>query len=210
MKLTLRAKTLGSEFPKKTICSWVELIDVFLPSDKWYTTSMAKESAGLLMFRVQAGRLEVLLAHPGGPFWKNKDAGAWTIPKGELAPGEDALSAAEREFREETGLQPSPPFIPLGKITQKSGKIVHAWAFQGNCVPGELRSNLIEIEWPPKSGTFIQIPEVDRHDYFPVFLAKEKVNPAQFPLLQALESFFPVEFGRSSKEEDGRQGSFGF
>ncbi|HEY3244299.1 MAG TPA: NUDIX domain-containing protein, partial [Phycisphaerae bacterium] len=109
---------------------------------------MPRTSAGLLMYRVRDGVLEVLLVHPGGPFWRNKDAGAWTIPKGEVAPDEDEFSTAVREFREETGMAAAGPFIDLGTIKQKAGKIVHAWAFAGDCDLSTLRSNMTRLEWP--------------------------------------------------------------
>src|SRR6185295_3956677 len=122
---------------------------------------MPKQSAGLLLFRERSGRLEVLLVHPGGPFWKNKDEGAWTIPKGEVCEGEELLACARREFQEETGIAPAGNFSALAPIRQKSGKIVHAWAFEGDCDPTKIQSNTITIEWPPRSGKRIQIPEVD-------------------------------------------------
>src|SRR6516164_3941734 len=111
---------------------------------------MPKQSAGLLMFRRGRGELQVLLVHPGGPFWKNKDLGAWTIPKGELRPGEDPLAAAQREFEEELGFSLTGNFVPLTPIKQKSGKLVRAWAIQGNCDPGLIRSNTFKLEWPPR------------------------------------------------------------
>jgi predicted NUDIX family NTP pyrophosphohydrolase len=138
------------------------------------------------MYRHANGALEVLLAHPGGPYWRNKDQGAWTIPKGEVGPNEDELAAAQREFREETGLQPAGPFIDLGQIRQKSGKIVRAWAFRGNCDPRTIRSNLYEIEWPPRSGKRIACPEVDRAEFFAIDEARRKILPAQSGLLDAL------------------------
>src|ERR687895_302929 len=114
---------------------------------------MPKKSAGLLLYRQRAHvGTEVLLVHPGGPFWRNKDTGAWTIPKGEIESGEDPLATAQREFAEELGFSASGPSISLGTITQKAGKVVHAWAFCGNCDPSTARSNTIQIEWPPKSG----------------------------------------------------------
>jgi len=149
---------------------------------------MKKESAGLLMFRIHSNTLQVLLAHPGGPFWKNKDAGVWTIPKGEVKEGEDYLAAAQREFEEETGLKPNGPFHPLGTVTQKSGKVVHAWAFQGDCDPSKIHCNTCEIEWPPRSGKMITIPEIDRADFFTIAEATEKLNPAQVPFLQRLQA----------------------
>lgn len=147
---------------------------------------MPRVSAGLLMYRTTPA-LQVLLVHPGGPFWKNKDLGAWSIPKGEVADGEDLLATARREFQEELGLAPTPPFRPLGQIRQKAGKIVHAWAFAGDCDPKECRSNTYRVEWPPKSGKWVAYPEVDRAEFFDLKAAREKINAGQVPLLDALE-----------------------
>lgn len=144
-------------------------------------------SAGLLMYRIRQGGIEVLLVHPGGPFWKNKDEGSWTIPKGEIGAGEAALDAACREFGEETGLEPVAPFVPLGHIRQKSGKTVHAWAFEGDCNPASIRSNAFELEWPPKSGRIQSFPEVDRAAFFDLSRARRMINPAQAEFLAALE-----------------------
>lgn len=146
-----------------------------------------RESAGLLLFRRRERGLEVLLVHPGGPYWRTKDEGAWSIPKGEIHPGESPLAAASREFREETGFEPHPPFLALGYVRQKSGKIVHAWAFEGECDPAALRSTVFQMEWPPKSGAFRQFPEIDRAAFFPLDEARRKILPAQAPLLDALE-----------------------
>jgi predicted NUDIX family NTP pyrophosphohydrolase len=147
---------------------------------------MPKISAGLLMYRDltehRASR-EVLLTHPGGPFWKNKDDGAWMIPKGEVEPGEDFLAAAIREFSEETGLTAVEPFLALGQVKHKSGKIVHAWAFQGDCDPNQIRSNTFELEWPPKSGRKQEFPEIDRADFFDLSTARRKMLPTELPLL---------------------------
>lgn len=140
----------------------------------------------MLMYRVRARELEFLLAHPGGPFWKDRDAGAWTIPKGELQEGEEPLAAARREFEEELGFAPHGDFIGLTPITQKSGKIVHAWAFEGDCDPATVKSNTFEMEWPPKSGRYRSCPEVDRAAFYPMAEAKRKINPAQIPLLEEL------------------------
>jgi predicted NUDIX family NTP pyrophosphohydrolase len=148
---------------------------------------MAKISAGLLMYRVRDGELEFLLAHPGGSFWKHKDAGAWTIPKGEIREDEEFLAAACREFQEETGVKPEGTFIALTPIKQRSGKIVHAWAFEGDCDPSKVKSNTFELEWPPKSGRFETCPEIDRAGFFKLAPAKKKIMPAQFPLLEELE-----------------------
>jgi predicted NUDIX family NTP pyrophosphohydrolase len=145
---------------------------------------MAKESAGLLMYRICNGELQFLLAHPGGPLWQNKDAGVWTIPKGELAVGEEPLLAAQREFEEELGVKPAGPFIQLTPIVQKSGKKVHAWAFEGDCDPAQCKSNTFKMEWPPRSGRQQEFPEVDRAEFFPLEDAKAKINPAQSRFLE--------------------------
>lgn len=134
--------------------------------------------------------LEILLVHPGGPYWKHKDDGVWTIPKGNVEPGEDLLTAAIREFSEETGLVPAEPFLSLGEIRQRSGKRVHAWAFRGTCDPASIRSNSFEIEWPPKSGKREKFPEVDRAAFFTVALALQKILPAEKPFLNRLEQYF--------------------
>ena len=140
---------------------------------------MAKQSAGLLMFRLRNGEPELLLVHPGGPFWAKKDEGAWSIPKGEFQAGEEPLAAAQREFAEETGCRAQGPFIPLTPITQRSGKVVHAWAVEGDCDPAHLHSTLFSLEWPPKSGKHQQFPEVDRAEWFSVPVALQKIIPAQ-------------------------------
>lgn len=149
---------------------------------------MAGTSAGLVMYRVSDGELQVLLVHPGGPYWRNKDEGAWTIPKGEIDGGEDALDAALREFEEETGVRPEGPFIPLTPVKQKGGKTVHAWAFRGDCDPQRLRSNTFEMEWPPGSGERREFPEIDRAAFFGVEVARKKLNAAQVPLVEELMS----------------------
>jgi predicted NUDIX family NTP pyrophosphohydrolase len=148
---------------------------------------MSKVSAGLIMYRFKKGHLQVLLVHPGGPYWKNKDAGAWTIPKGEANPNEELLSVAQREFTEETGVVPRAPYTPLTPIKQRAGKIVHAWAFEGDFDPSTLRSNTFEMEWPPKSGKTAEFPEVDRAEFFEVEAAKPKLNASQASLLDELE-----------------------
>ena len=145
-------------------------------------------SAGLLLFRRKGGSLEVFLAHPGGPFWEKRDAGAWTIPKGVVDEGEDPLAAARREFREETGIHPEGPFLPLGSIRQKAGKTVHAWAWEGDADPGQVTSNLMRTEWPRGSGRWLTFPEVDRCDWFGPRTAREKINPAQAELIDRLEA----------------------
>ena len=148
---------------------------------------MPKASAGLLMYRKRSGRLEALLVHLGGPFWKKKDNGAWFVPKGEINPGEDELVAAQREFQEEAGLIPTGNFLPLGSVKHKSGKSVTAWAFAGDCDPASLKSNTFEMEWPPKSGKRVQFPEIDRAEFFTVERAREKMHPAEFEFLTRLE-----------------------
>ena len=147
---------------------------------------MPKVSAGLLMYRMRDGELEFLLAHPGGPFWTDRDAGAWTIHKGEIQPGEEPLAAAQREFEEEVGFPAQGNYIELTPIQQRSGKIVHAWAFAGDCDPTRIQSNIFKMEWPPKSGRFVDCPEVDRAAFFRMAAAKWKINPAQIPLLEEL------------------------
>jgi predicted NUDIX family NTP pyrophosphohydrolase len=150
---------------------------------------MAKQSAGLLMYRrTQAGTLEVFLVHPGGPFFRNRDDGAWTIPKGEPAPGEELLECARREFGEETGASPpdSSACVSLGTVQQAGGKLVHGWAFEGDFDPRDLRCNTFELEWPPRSGQKRRFPEVDRAAFFALHLAQTKLNPAQVPLLDRL------------------------
>ena len=149
---------------------------------------MPKTSAGILLYKKKNNVLQVFLVHPGGPFFAKKDAGAWSIPKGELDEGEDALNAAKREFEEETGCRPAGNFIPLSPVTQKSGKIVHAWAVEGDCDPQTTKSNTFTIEWPPGSGRMREFPEVDKAGWFTVEGAKEKVNPAQAALLEELLS----------------------
>jgi predicted NUDIX family NTP pyrophosphohydrolase len=149
--------------------------------------STPRVSAGLLMYRFQNSQLQVLLAHPGGPFFKNKDEGIWSIPKGELEPDEDFLKAAQREFKEEVGAAPAGPFIALTPLKQKGGKIVHAWAFKGDCNPSECVSNVFTMEWPPKSGRQVEFPESDRVDFFDVDTAKRKIKDRQVPLIDELE-----------------------
>jgi predicted NUDIX family NTP pyrophosphohydrolase len=151
-------------------------------------------SAGILMYRLATrGReprdIEVLLVHPGGPFFAKKDAGVWTIPKGVPADErEDLLECAKREFREETGfgLPAHGPYLPLGSIKQKGGKTVHAWAVAGDCDPAQLRSNAFKLQWPPKSGKWIDVPEVDRAEWFGLAEAAGKINPAQAEFLTRL------------------------
>jgi predicted NUDIX family NTP pyrophosphohydrolase len=152
---------------------------------------LPKASAGLLMYRNRDGRLGVLLVHLGGPFWKNKDAGAWFIPKGEINTGEEELAAARREFQEETGLTPAGEFLPLGNVKHKSGKKVVAWAFAGDCDPTLIKSNTFEMEWPPKSGKMARFLEIDRADFFTVEAAREKMHAAEFEFVTRLVGQLP-------------------
>jgi predicted NUDIX family NTP pyrophosphohydrolase len=138
------------------------------------------------MYRHKPHGLEIFLVHPGGPFFVNKDVGAWTIPKGEYADDEAPLRAARREFQEETGFTASEPFLDLGSIKQAGGKIVAAWAFEGDCDPEKLISNHCQIEWPPRSGRHIEIPEVDRGTWFSLKDARERIKSTQIPLLDRL------------------------
>jgi predicted NUDIX family NTP pyrophosphohydrolase len=147
-----------------------------------------RTSAGILLYRERAGRLEVLLAHPGGPFHATKDLGNWSIPKGEPSEGEDLLSAAVREFREETGTPvPDPPFIPLGSTRQKGGKVVTAWAAAGDLDPAAARSNEFALEWPPGSGREQSFPEIDRVAWFETGEARLRIRAAQKVFLDRLE-----------------------
>lgn len=147
---------------------------------------MPRQSAGLLMYRIRQGQIEVLLVHPGGPFWARKDLGAWSIPKGEFT-DEAPLDAARREFYEETGFTAEGEFRLLETIRQASGKVVHAWAFEGNCDAETARSNSFTMEYPPHSGRQASFPEVDRAAWFTLPEAKEKILPSQAPFLNQLE-----------------------
>ena len=148
---------------------------------------MPKLSAGIVLYRGRGKTLEVFLVHPGGPFWKNKDAGAWSIPKGEYLEGEDAQVAARREFLEETGFElPQGEPVALGAVKQAGGKVVSAWAVEGDCRAEQIRSNLFSMEWPPKSGKTQEFPEVDRAGWFSVEAAREKLLVGQHPFLDRL------------------------
>ena len=150
---------------------------------------MAKKiSAGLLLYRRRA-ELEVFLVHPGGPFWAKKDARAWSLPKGEFGEGEDPLQAAKREFTEETGFEIDGEFRPLDPVKQSGGKIVYAWAIEGDCDPARLRSNLFSLEWPPKSGRKQEFPEVDRAAWFTIPQARERILAGQIGFLDQLIRF---------------------
>src|SRR4029077_13401686 len=146
---------------------------------------MNKKSAGLLLYRIKDQLPEIMLVHPGGPFWKNKDAGSWSIPKGEFME-EEPLAAAIREFKEETGMDASGKFIPLTAIKQKAGKIIFAFALEKDIDTTQVRSNTFEMEWPPHSGKKQQFPEIDRAAWFAIAKAKEKINPAQAAFIDEL------------------------
>jgi predicted NUDIX family NTP pyrophosphohydrolase len=147
---------------------------------------MAKTSAGLMMYRFREQGLEVFLVHPGGPFWAKRDAGAWSIPKGEYAGDEEPIAAAVREFEEETGFRIEGELREVGMVRQAGGKVVRAWCFEGDCNPADLRSNLFAMEWPPKSGKQSEFPEVDRGGWFSINAAQEKILNSQAPLLPML------------------------
>jgi predicted NUDIX family NTP pyrophosphohydrolase len=151
----------------------------------------SKRSAGILLYRVR-GELEVLLVHPGGPFWSKKDDGAWFVPKGELEPQEEPLIAARREFREELG-HDLPPGEPrsLGSVNNKSGKLIYAWALEGDLDTDTVRSNTFELEWPPRSGKMRNFPEVDRASFFSLTRAATKIHPAELPFLDRLRELVP-------------------
>lgn len=140
------------------------------------------------MYRIRGGVLEVLLGHPGGPFWRNKDTGTWSIPKGETEGDEDLLAAAKREFEEETSIVPQGTFVSLGTVQLKSGKIVHGWAFEGDCDTATIKSNNCTVEWPPHSGKIIEVPELDHAEFWSIPDARTKIGPAQVPFLERLEA----------------------
>lgn len=142
-----------------------------------------KISAGLLLYRRRDGRLEVFLVHPGGPFWAKKDLGSWSLPKGEPAEGEELLDTAKRELAEETGFTAEGEFHPLPPLRQPGGKIIHAWAIEGDCDPAALRSNTFELEWPPRSGRRQTFPEVDRGEWFSLDEARRRILAGQAPFL---------------------------
>ena len=145
-----------------------------------------KTSAGLLLYRRRGDDWEVFLVHPGGPFWAKKDAGAWSLPKGEFEGGEDPLQAAKREFTEETGCAIDGEFRPLESLKQRGGKVVHAWAVESDCDASQIRSNLFSIEWPPKSGRMQEFPEVDRAQWFNIPEARKRINAGQLGFLDQL------------------------
>ena len=161
---------------------------------------MHKLSAGILLYRRRYGMLEVFLVHPGGPYWKTKDLGAWSIPKGEYNTGEDPISAARREFQEETGFVPTVGELnSLSEIKLNSGKVVTAWAVEGDCDANAIRSNMFSMEWPPKSGKMQEIPEVDRAAWFTLSEANEKIHPAQREFLIRLAAI--INTGRAVNHE---------
>jgi len=168
---------------------------------------MAKQSAGLLMFRHRSrgapemGVPEVLLVHPGGPLWMNKDLGAWSIPKGEIDLEEEPLAAAQREFEEEIGANARGEFISLGEIRQTGGKIVHAWAFKGDCDTATIRSNTFTMIWPPKSGKLQSFPEIDRVEWFSLDAARSRILKGQLPFLERLAQVLEYGAGRSPHGE---------
>ena len=144
---------------------------------------MGKRSAGLLLYRRNEHGLEVFLVHPGGPYWSRKDLGAWSIPKGEYTDAEDPLVAARREFLEETGFTVDGTFVALGSIRQTGGKVVSVWALEGDCDPAKLTSNFFQLQWPPRSGKTIEIPEVDRGEWFSLHEAQQRILASQGPML---------------------------
>lgn len=148
---------------------------------------MPRVSAGLLVYRRRSRELEFLLAHPGGPFWQNRDDGAWTIPKGEVAEGEELLACALREFEEEIGPRPPGPYVSLLAIQQRGGKVVHAWACEADVDTRAIVGGRFHMQWPPRSGRWIEVPEVDRAEYFNGAIARRKINAAQIPLLDECE-----------------------
>jgi len=149
---------------------------------------MPKESAGLLVYRRREKHLEFLLVHPGGPFWKNKDAGAWTIPKGEIQEGENPLDAARREFEEELGIKAEGDLVELAPIKQKAGKLVRAWALEADLDLTAIKSNTFSLEWPPRSGRATEFPEIDQAAYFDWETAKSSINPAQVAFLEQVRT----------------------
>jgi predicted NUDIX family NTP pyrophosphohydrolase len=157
---------------------------------------VSRRSAGILLYRHTPAGLEVLLVHPGGPFWERRDAGSWSIPKGELADGEDPVARARREFEEETGTAlPPGDLIDLGSVRQRGGKVVTAWAVRGDFDPGSLRSNAFELEWPPRSGVRASFPEVDRAEWFTPDRARDKILPAQAELVDRLVALVATQAG---------------
>nr|VFK24123.1 MAG: Predicted NTP pyrophosphohydrolase, NUDIX family [Candidatus Kentron sp. LFY] len=168
-----------------------------------------KNSAGLLIYRNIDNRIEVFLVHPGGPFWKNKDAASWSIPKGEFEEGEDPLEAAKREFSEETNLEvPEGKLVALEPVKQPSRKIVHVWYLKGNLDDSLIRSNMFELEWPPKSGKMQEFPEVDKANWYSLGEAKYKIHKGQIAIIEQLEKALGLQpIMPLSEAENTRQGS---
>lgn len=159
-----------------------------------------KESAGILLYRVRNSIAEVLLVHPGGPYWARKDLGAWSIPKGEFEASEDRLAAAKREFQEETGFVPEGSFVALTPVKQAGGKLVYAWAVKGDCDTKMIQSNTFSVEWPPRSGKYREFPEVDRAEWFTVDVAKEKILKGQVSLLEELAQLVENDLAADKQE----------
>ncbi len=170
---------------------------------------MAKNSAGLLLYRFCNGHPEVFLVHPGGPYWAKKDLGAWSIPKGEYSEEEDPLAAARREFFEETGLEATGGFRELAELRQPGGKRIMAWAFQGDCDAGTVRSNTFTMEWPPGSGRQAEFPEIDRAEWFGVEIAREKILKGQVGFIDELCAILGWEIPRGTDPADFAEGDRG-
>jgi len=154
---------------------------------------MGKKAAGILLYRKKGLSLEVFLIHPGGPFWAKKDESSWSIPKGEFLENEDPLTAAKREFQEETGFEAEGPFVSIGYIKQSSGKTVHAWACEGDLDASAIQSNSFSLEWPPHSGKFQDFPEADRAEWFSLDMARKKILKVQMPFLKNLEHLLQLK-----------------
>ena len=154
---------------------------------------MANKSAGLMLYRFKNRQLEIFLVHPGGPYWTKKDAGSWSIPKGEFTEDEDVLEAAKREFKEETGFTIDGDFVLLCPLKQPSGKVIHVWAVEGDCDPLKLKSNTFRLEWPPRSGKVQDYPEVDKGNWFNVTTAKEKISKGQLNFIDQLVELVGVD-----------------
>ncbi len=166
---------------------------------------MPKRSAGILLYRRAEAGMEVLLVHPGGPFWAKKDAGSWSIPKGEIADDEDAFAAAKREFAEETGfaLRPGAEAIALGSFRQSSAKTVEVWAIEGDADPAKLVSNTFALEWPPRSGRYVDVPEVDRAAWFALPEAEKRLVKGQAPIIEALRARLRATSAASGRQDAG-------
>jgi predicted NUDIX family NTP pyrophosphohydrolase len=159
-----------------------------------------KESAGILMYRLRGSTIEVFLVHPGGPYWAKKDAGAWSIPKGEFSEKEDRFSAAKREFKEETGIFPEGNFVALKPVRQPGGKVVYAWAVKDDCEAEKIVSNTFSMEWPPRSGKYQEFPEVDRAEWFTLNIAKKKILKGQVSLLEELSQIAETDFAGENNQ----------